>query len=143
MKSEYSAGGIVYDQQSDGLKILVIQNSKINHPNVKHWGFPKGHLEPGETADQAALREVAEETAVTAIIESKIGDSKYVFTREGQRIFKRVSIFLMKYQSGELQKQVEEISEVRWVTPEEAMSQLTFSNDKKLLKQALKLLNHD
>ncbi len=131
MKREFSAGGIVFNDQG---QVLITQNSSNNY-----WGFPKGHIEKGQTSQEAALREVKEEGGVEAEIVQKVGENKYVFTQQGEKIFKVVTIYLMKYISGDIKDHDWEVSEAKWVTPDEALNTLSFSSDKKLLKQALEL----
>src|SRR3989344_8017208 len=74
IKRIYSAGGIIVRTSKDGPKVLVTQHSKH-----KGWDFPKGHLEVGETSEQAALREVEEETGVKAEIIEKVGQTQYFY----------------------------------------------------------------
>ncbi len=135
MKREFSAGGIVFNDQS---QVLLTQNS-ANH----HWGFPKGLIDQGQISKEAALREVKEEGGVEAEIIGKVGDSKYVYTHPEtkDRIFKVVTIYLMKYLSGDPKDHDWEVSEGGWFKPEEALEQLSFSADKALLKKALEIRN--
>jgi 8-oxo-dGTP diphosphatase len=140
MKRQFSAGGIVFKED----QVLVVQNTAIKDKKISFWGFPKGHLEKGETTGEAALREVKEETGIEAKISSifkKVGESKYFFTQKGERIFKVVTVYLMDYVSGEPISQKGEITESRWMGPEEALRILSFKNDKDLLKKALNLKN--
>lgn len=136
MIRQFSAGGIVFKNG----QVLVVQNSSIKEKKKSFWGFPKGHLEEGEGSKEAALREVKEETGIESKIVSKIGQSKYVFTQGGERIFKVVTIFRMEYLSGELNPQIDEISEIKWLPPQDAMTKLSFKNDKNLLKKALNMI---
>lgn len=142
MKRQFSAGGIVFNDKG---QVLLTKHSQ-NH----YWGFPKGLIDPGQTSKQAALREVKEEGGVEAQIIEKVGDSKYVYTfgglaspdetgasRSGEKIFKVVTMFLMKYISGDPQDHDWEMEDVGWFTPEDALKTLSFSNDKQLLKKAL------
>lgn len=135
MKREFSAGGIVFKNN----QVLVVKNASLADPNKSYWGFPKGHIEKSEKSEHAATREVLEETGITVEIKEKLGESRYVYTRNGERIFKVVAFFLMEYQSGQLEPQVSEISEAKWTEPEEALGALSFSNDKTFLKKALKI----
>lgn len=133
MKREFSAGGIVLNGQG---QVLLTQHSS-NH----YWGFPKGNLEEGESMKEAALREVKEEAGIQAEVLEKVGDSKYVYTLNNEKIFKVVSIFLMKYLSGDPKDHDWEVSEADWFEPNEALKKLSFSQDKALLKKALEILN--
>lgn len=130
MKREFSAGGIVFNSEG---KVLVTQHSQ-NH----HWSFPKGLLDhPEQTTEESGLREVREEGGVEAKIVGKVGYSKYVYTLNKEKIFKVVTYFLMEYVSGDINDHDWEVENIGWFTPEEALKQLTFSQDKELLKQVL------
>ena len=136
MKREFSAGGIVF---KDG-QVLLIKVSAMQDKSIKYWEFPKGHIDPGESSKDAAIREIMEETGVENEVISKIGDSKYTFTSQGEKIFKVVIFFLMKYISGEPKSNDGEIEEAKWVDPQEALKILSFPADKSLLKKALELV---
>ncbi|OGE31083.1 hypothetical protein A2631_05415 [Candidatus Daviesbacteria bacterium RIFCSPHIGHO2_01_FULL_44_29] len=140
MKREFSAGGIVYYQDHQATKFLLIKNMAMRDLSKSYWGFPKGHLQEKEGSKEAAVREVKEEVGIEAEITAKVGDSRYVFSVNGEKIFKVVIIFLMKAPSLDFKIQQEEIQEARWVSGDEALELLSFSNDKKLFKQALDLL---
>ncbi len=143
MKREFSAGGIVFNNQG---QVLLTQHSQ-NH----HWSFPKGWIDAGETPEQAALREVREEGGVVAEITGKIGYSKYTYTLHGparnathsvaggEKIFKIVTYFLMKYLKGDPKDHDWEVEDIGWYEPEAALKKLSFSQDKVLLKKALEL----
>jgi 8-oxo-dGTP pyrophosphatase MutT (NUDIX family) len=143
MKREYSAGGIVLRQAQDKLswKVLLIKNAALRDPKKAYWGFPKGHIDPGESSRDAALREVKEETKITAEIMGKLGESQYVFTRSGERIVKHVDYYLLKYKSGDEEAQELEVLEVRWFDPKEAMELLSFKKDQEFLQRALKMID--
>lgn len=132
MKREFSAGGIVFNNKG---QVLITQHSQ-NH----HWSFPKGLIDPGQTSEQAAVREVREEGGVVAEIIGKVGYSKYVYTFEGEKIFKVVTYFLMKYVKGNIEDHDWEVQDSGWFAPEEALKKLSFSQDKELLKKALDLV---
>ena len=131
MKREFSAGGIVF---KDG-KVLVTQ-----HSQNKHWSFPKGLIDPGQTPEGAAVREVLEEGGIEAEIVGKVGYSKYVYKLNNEKIFKVVTYFLMKYLSGDPKNHDWEVSEANWYGIEDALEQLTFSQDRQLLKKALEMI---
>lgn len=131
MKREFSAGGIVFNNKN---QVLLTK-----HSQNKHWSFPKGLIDPGQTPQQAAVREVREEGGVEAEITAKIGYNKYVYTLNGEKIFKVVTYFLMKYKGGDPKDHDWEVEEAGWYTPEDALKQLTFSQDKQLLKKALEI----
>ena len=131
MKREFSAGGIVFNSKG---QVLLTKHSQ-NH----HWSFPKGLIDPGQTSKEAALREVKEEGGVVAEIVDKIGYSKYVYTFNGEKIFKVVTYFLMKYISGDPKDHDFEVEDIGWYEVDEAVKQLTFLQDKGLLKKAVDL----
>lgn len=143
MERVFSAGGIIFKQERFGFNFLLARNKSISRPEVDYWGFPKGHLEKGETSETAALREVLEETGAKAEIVSKVGQAKYIYTsaKEGGKIFKVVTLFLMKYISGEIQPQDGEISEVIWLPKDQVLSTLSFKEDKLLFEKALGMIN--
>lgn len=131
MKREFSAGGIVFNSKG---QVLVTQ-----HSQNKHWSFPKGLIDPGQTTEGAALREVREEGGVEAKILDKVGYNKYVYTLNEEKIFKVVTYFLMEYLSGDPKDHDWEVSDIGWFTPDEALKKLSFSQDQDLLKKALEI----
>ena len=117
--------------------MLLTQHSQ-NH----HWSFPKGLLDhPEQTTEESALREVREEGGVLAEIAGKVGYSKYVYTFNNVKIFKVVTYFLMEYISGDPKDHDWEMEEAGWYESDKALEQLTFSQDKTLLKKALEIRN--
>ena len=132
MKREFSAGGIVFN---DNGEVLLTQHSS-NH----YWGFPKGNIGQKESSEEAATREVREEAGVEAEISQKVGYSKYVYALGEDKIFKIVTLFLMKYLKGDPRNHDWEVSEARWFEPDEALKTLSFSQDKSLFKEALEML---
>ena len=131
MKREFSAGGIVFNDKG---QVLVTE-----HSQNKHWSFPKGLIDPGQTTKEAALREVREEGGVEAEIIDTVGYSKYVYTLNNEKIFKVVTFFLMKYVSGDIKDHDWEVSDIGWFEPDDALKKLSFSQDKTLLKKALEI----
>ena len=105
--------------------------------------LPKGLVDPGEKPQAAAIREVLEETGITAEPVTKLADNKYVYVRtwgDGERVFKIVSFYLMRYVSGEIDNLTSdmriEVKQARWVPLAEAAKQLAYSNERKVLRQA-------
>ncbi len=131
MKREFSAGGIVFNSQG---QVLLTK-----HSQNKHWSFPKGLIDPGQTTEESALREVKEEGGIEAQIVGKVGYSKYVYTFKEEKIFKLVTYYLMKHLSGSPEDHDWEVEEAGWYEPEAALKQLSFTHDKELLKKALEM----
>jgi len=123
------AGGIVYRTQADQIYYLVVQAK----PNPEHWVIPKGHIEPGETPEAAARREIREEAGVVAEIVAPLGDLN--FTHQGETILTRV--FLLKFlQDAEPLEQ----RACRWEPFAAAEALLTFADTRALLEEAHRLL---
>jgi 8-oxo-dGTP pyrophosphatase MutT (NUDIX family) len=101
------------------------------------WVLPKGTPSDGETAEQTALREVAEETGLTVRILSRVGAIEYFFTQDGVRIHKTVHFFLMEPTGGNLEEHDNEFEDVRWIPLEEARTLLTFPTERQIVEQAL------
>lgn len=135
MKREYSAGGIVLK----GNQVLLIKNAALRDPSKAYWGFPKGHINEGESAEEAAVREIKEETGVEAEIVKKLGESSYIFTKQGEQISKTVVYFLLVYTVGEIKAQDLEVLDAGWYTPKEALAMLSFKKDCEFLENALEM----
>ncbi|MFZ0772221.1 MAG: NUDIX domain-containing protein [Candidatus Sulfotelmatobacter sp.] len=106
--------------------------------------LPKGLVDPGENALETALREVHEETGVTADLLTKLGDIKYVYSRtwgDGKRVFKIVSFYLMRYRSGRIDQVAPEmrieVARARWVRLDEAPKLLAYKGEKQMARRAL------
>lgn len=142
MIREFSAGGIVFNNQNQVL-LVKTRSFRAYQKNgiAEYWGFPKGHIEEGQTTKEAALREVKEEGGVEAEIIDKLGSSKYIYTQKGgEKAFKVVTMFLMKYLSGDESDHDHEVVESGWFSPEEALKILSFPADKELLHKALEMM---
>ena len=108
------------------------------------WALPKGQLDPGERAVETAIREVREETGLDARVVSKLGDVRYIYTWEGERIFKIVSFFLLRPvrgRIGDLPEGMEiEVAEARWFPLEEAATRLSYHGEREMAAKALATL---
>ena len=104
------------------------------------WGLPKGAVAPGETSEQAALREVLEETGLEAQIVKPLDTIEYFFRASDTLIRKRVDFYLMLHTGGELKPQLTEVDDVEWVELSEAIRRASFASEKKLLESALQEL---
>jgi 8-oxo-dGTP pyrophosphatase MutT (NUDIX family) len=111
------------------------------------WALPKGLIGRGESAAETALREGFEETGVEARLASKLGDVKYVYTWQGERIFKVVSFFLahaVRGRIGQLPPGMEiEVAEVRWLPLADAPRLLTYKGEREMAEKALEKLGGD
>ena len=144
MRREFSAGGVLVRRRR-GRWVVAAIRPRRHGPEV--WALPKGHIDPGETGEAAALREVAEETGAYGRSLGKLGDVRYVFTWEGERIFKIVSFFLIRYEGGRLGDVPEafrhEVAEVRWLPLAEAAGQLAYVGERDMAQKALSRLESD
>ena len=142
MQHEYSAGGIIYRIENEEPQFLLIKNAAFKDPTKTYWGFPKGHLEEGEGAEQAALREVQEETGIEVELLELIDKVEYTFHHPQHDLTKKqVSFFLMRYVKGEAKPQEKEVLELGWFNAEDALNMLSFDQNKTLLKKALAKLD--
>lgn len=133
MHAECSYGIIPFSKQDGEWKVFVIL-----HTRGDHWGFPKGHAEEGESPQEAAGRELEEETRliVEEFLLSVPISEHYTFVRNGKKIHKTSSYFPARV-SGSPALQQEEIQEGRWLTFEKAMKTLTFPEGRALFNQVL------
>ena len=106
----------------------------------KILALPKGHPEPGESAQEAAQREVREETGLEATPVEKLGDVRYWYARDGDRVLKVVSFFLFRYRSGRLEDHDDEVEEALWIPLEEAPERLAYRGEKDMARTALSQL---
>ncbi|MEY4108826.1 MAG: hypothetical protein RJB35_139 [Actinomycetota bacterium] len=130
---EVSAGGLVVD--TTGKLGLLIGRRDIKDASGKRilWSLPKGHIEEGETPEQAALREVAEETGIESKIEKSLGDIDFWFMAGGKRIHKTVHHYLFREDGGTLAAQETEVDEVAWFPLAEIVERLAYPDEKKLI----------
>lgn len=133
---EVSAGGLVIDfSGTKGLLIGRFDQKDANRERLL-WSLPKGHIEEGETPEEAAIREVAEETGITSEISRELGVIDFWFMAGGKRIHKTVHHFLFKEVSGVLTPQESEVDEARWFPLEEIVNLLAYPDEKKLIARS-------
>jgi 8-oxo-dGTP pyrophosphatase MutT (NUDIX family) len=140
-KQERSAGGVVYRLETgpDGatrVLFLLIRDS------YRNWGFPKGHLERGEPPEQAALREVAEETGLTGLsLRGEIETIDWYFRFRGRLIHKYCHFYLIESASSETCPQREEgITACRWAPLDEALEVISYANARDVLRRAAEMM---
>jgi 8-oxo-dGTP pyrophosphatase MutT (NUDIX family) len=139
MSQEVSAGGVVIRELDGELAMAAIR------PRGKPvWALPKGHIDPGETALEAATREVREETGLEVSLEGPLGDVRYVYRFAGQRVFKVVSFFLFRYRSGDIDALAPamrvEVDRAAWLPLLEAPRSLAYPGEKEMARRALRRL---
>jgi ADP-ribose pyrophosphatase YjhB (NUDIX family) len=135
---EVSAGGLVVDL--DGAVPLGALIGRIDRRGRLLWSLPKGHLEAGETAEQAAIREIHEETGISGVIIGSLGTIDFWFIAEGRRVHKTVHHFLLRATGGELSDADIEVSEVAWVPLSKIPARLAYPDERGLVDTAGRLL---
>ena len=144
MRREFSAGGLLVRRLRGAWMLGVIRPA--GKPEGL-WVLPKGQIDRGESSEQAALREVGEETGVRGSSLGKLGDTRYWFNWDGERIFKVVTFFLVQYESGRLGDVPEafrhEVAEARWIPLEQAPELLAYRGEKEMAERALARLVTD
>lgn len=161
MVREISAGGVVVKKEEDRWMIAVIEPQReaeaaadpdrgklpakaTRSKSVKRiWALPKGLVDPGEKPEQTALREVCEETGLTATAIAKLTDIKYVYVRswgDQQKVFKIVSFYLLRYASGTIGEISEnmkvEVKQALWIPLEEAAGKLAYRGERDVVRRA-------
>lgn len=105
------------------------------------WSLPKGHIEQGETAEQTAMREVAEETGIQGDVLAALGSIDYWFVTEGRRVHKTVHHYLLRFSGGELCDEDVEVTEVAWVPVGDLHQRLAYADERKLANVAHELID--
>lgn len=125
-----SAGGVAVRQGAAGHEVVI-----CGRDSDRVWGLPKGTPNEGESLEEAAVREVSEETGLKVEIIKKVGVAEYWFARNGIRYHKWVHHYLMRTTGGSTADHDSEYDRVEWLPIEEAIRTLTFDNDKKIVEQ--------
>jgi 8-oxo-dGTP pyrophosphatase MutT (NUDIX family) len=154
MVREVSAGGVVLRHISEAWEMAAIEPQKEPLPALRAHArqktsqkmllaLPKGLVDPGEKPEQTAVREVAEETGITAVPVTKLGDNKYAYVRswgDKARVFKIVSFYLFRYQSGEIDEIAPEmrieVKRALWIPLEDAVARLAYRGEKDMVRRA-------
>jgi 8-oxo-dGTP pyrophosphatase MutT (NUDIX family) len=131
VKREFSAGGVLV-RNFRGRPFTAVVRVRDDV-----LALPKGHPDQGESAAEAATREVREETGLEGQLVEKLGDIRYWYTREGERVLKVVSFFLFRYRSGSVREHDHEVESAEWIPLEEAPRRLTYGGERKMAAAAL------
>jgi 8-oxo-dGTP pyrophosphatase MutT (NUDIX family) len=138
VKREFSAGGVLV-RRLRGRWVFAAIRPAGKEPGV--WALPKGLIGRDEKPEETALREVAEETGAKSRLVGKLGDVRYVYTWGGERIFKVVSFYLLRYSRGRLgdlpPATAHEVAEVRWLPLEQGPKLLAYKGEREMAERAL------
>jgi 8-oxo-dGTP pyrophosphatase MutT (NUDIX family) len=141
MRREFSAGGVLVRKMAGRHWVAAIR------PGGKPagvWALPKGLIGRGENPEETALREVFEETGCEGVSRGKLGDVRYVYTWDGERIFKVVSFYLVGYSRGRIDEVPpafrHEVAEARWLPLEEGPRLLAYKGEREMAEKALMML---
>jgi 8-oxo-dGTP pyrophosphatase MutT (NUDIX family) len=146
MLREFSSGALVLRHMQKQWWVAVIEPGREGEPEDRKnvAALPKGNIDPGEKPPETALREVQEETGLTATLVAKLGDVKYVYVRKwagNEKVFKVVSFFLTKYQSGQIDNVTDamrhEVRRAYWLPLAEAPSKLSYNGERQMAEKAL------
>ncbi|GAB3201541.1 8-oxo-dGTP pyrophosphatase MutT (NUDIX family) [Pontibacter aydingkolensis] len=136
---QVSSGGVAYRKGDAGVEVALIS---VGQP--AHWQLPKGIVDPGETPEITAVREVQEETGISTELIKKLETIEYWYVgNKGQqrvRFHKFVHFFLLAYSSGDLGKHDWEVNEARWVSIQEAEELLAFKSERQVVAKAALLI---
>jgi len=132
MEREFSAGGLVIRRMRgrDYLAVIRLGDGSV-------IALPKGHPEEGESMKDAARREVREEAGIESADPEKLGDVKYFYVRGGERVFKVVSFYLLRYAGGRITPQLEEVAGAEWMRLAEAPEALAYKGEREMAAKAL------
>ncbi len=134
---ETSAGGLVLDFEQRAAAVI----GRLDRRGRLLWSLPKGHIEAGETAEQTAVREVAEETGIHSRVLRPLGSIDYWFVAEDRRVHKTVHHFLLEALGGELSDEDVEVTEVAWVPLGELDERLAYADERRLVRRAAELIS--
>ncbi|TML33819.1 MAG: NUDIX domain-containing protein [Actinobacteria bacterium] len=136
MIREFSAGGLAL-RRFRGREFVAAVRVK----DGRVLALPKGHIDPGESAADAATRELREEAGIDGRLVEKLGDVKYWYSRDGDRVMKVVSFFLFRYRSGSVRDHDFEVDSAEWVPLEDAPRLLSYRGEREMAEAALSALS--
>jgi 8-oxo-dGTP pyrophosphatase MutT (NUDIX family) len=134
MIREFSAGGVVVRRMQGRAFVAVVR------VRDQILALPKGHPDGQESAAEAAQREVREETGLEAEVVERLGDVKYWYVRDGERVMKIVAFFLFRYRSGSVENHDHEVEEALWIPLEEAPGRLAYKGEREMAIAAISRL---
>jgi 8-oxo-dGTP pyrophosphatase MutT (NUDIX family) len=137
-RREVSAGGVVYRREGDDLEVLLA--ARRTRRGDLAWGLAKGGIEADESIEDAAVREVREETGIEADIEDPLGDTKYFYVWDEVRVRKVVHFFLMRAVGGNIEDHDDEMEDVRWFPLERALKRAAYRGEREVLARAAERL---
>ncbi len=136
--AETSAGGLVVDLATDPPRAAVI--GRLDRSGTLLWSLPKGHVEPGETFEAAAIREVAEETGISGRVLADLGTINFWFIAGRRRVHKTVHHFLLIAEAGTLSSEDPEVNEVAWVPVGDVADVLAYEDERAVVAKVPPLL---
>ena len=134
MIREFSAGGVVVHEVEGRFDVAVVR------VRDQILALPKGHPDGDESAAEAAEREVREETGLEAELVEKLGDVRYWYARDGDRVMKIVAFYLFRYRSGTVEDHDHEVEEALWIPLDEAPGRLAYKGERAMAEAALSRL---
>ena len=137
-RNEVSAGGVVYRREDEGIEMALA--ARRTRRGELAWGLAKGAIEPGESEEQAAVREVLEETGLEVDVEADLGDIRYFYVWEGVRVRKRVHFFLMRMTGGDVAHHDTEMEDVRWFPLRSAAKRAAYKGEREVIERAVERL---
>lgn len=138
LKRDEAAGGVVAERGPDGVRIVLIATAR---GGSVRWSLPKGHFKRDETNEQAALREVREETGLEVDVVARLATIDYWFVEKRTRYHKFVHYFLMRATGGRLDDHDHEVVEARWFPLEEALERMAYPNERAMLEERREVLH--
>jgi len=138
-RSERSAGGVVFRRTEEGADIALA--ARRTRRGELAWGLPKGLIEPDEEPEEAALREVREETGLEAEIDEDLGSISYFYQWDGVGVRKSVRFYLMHMTGGDTSDHDHEMEEVRWFPLADAVRRATYRSEREVVQKAVAILD--